>query len=76
MNKAITKEWMAKKESSVKDIIDDSITNLMLEGMKRESALALLAFQCIIRMDDKVKLRSLLKSIEDRLDGPDDDEDA
>jgi hypothetical protein len=74
MNKAMTKEWMDKKEFDVKAIVEDSITNLVLQGMKRESALALLAFQSIIRMDDTAKLRSLLKLIEDRLDGPDDED--
>jgi hypothetical protein len=74
MNKAMTKEWMDKKEFDVKAIVEDSITNLVLQGMKRESALALLAFQSIIRMDDTAKLRGLLKLIEDRLDGPDDED--
>jgi hypothetical protein len=74
MNKAFTKEMMDKKEYDVRCIIEDAITNLVLQGMKHESALSLLAFQCIIRMDDTAKLRSLLEAIEERLDGPDDED--
>ena len=74
MNKVMTEAEQEKKEHDVRCIIDDAITSLMLEGMKRESALSLLAFQSIIRMDSEAKLRDLLRSIEDRLAVEEDDE--
>jgi hypothetical protein len=75
MNKSITKEWAEKKEFDVKAIIEDSITNLMLQGLKRESALSLLVIQSIIRIRDPAELRRLIKFIEERLDDDDDDDD-
>jgi hypothetical protein len=67
MSKAMTKEWMDKKEFDVKAIVADSITNLVLQGMKRESALSLLVIQSIIRIHDTAELRSLIKFIEGHL---------
>jgi hypothetical protein len=63
----MTKEWMGKKEFDVKTIVEDSITNLVLQGMKRESALSLLVIQSIIRIHDTAELRSLIKFIEGHL---------
>jgi hypothetical protein len=65
MNKAMTAEQ--EKIHDVRCIIENSITNLMLEGMKRESALALLAIQSIVRLDSEAKLRDLLRLKRDSL---------
>jgi hypothetical protein len=75
MTKAMTKEWMDKKEFDVVTIVEDAISSLVLQGMKNESALSLLAIQSIIRMSDTTKLRGLIKLIEERLDEDDDDDD-
>jgi len=71
----MSKEWMDKKEFDVIAIIEDTISSLILQGMKQESALALLAIQSIIRMRDTTKLRGLIKLIEEHLDEDDDDDD-
>jgi hypothetical protein len=76
MTKVMTEAEQEKKTHDVRCIVEDAITSLMLEGMKRESALALLAFQSIIRMDSEVKLRDLLRSIEERLAATEDGYDA
>jgi hypothetical protein len=71
----MSKEWMEKKEFDVINIIEDAITSLILQGMKRDGALSLLMVQAAIRMEDNAKLRKILKSIEDGIvDGDDDDD--
>ena len=70
----ISEEWKARKEFDVTHIVEDAITNLILQGMSRDSALSLLMIQSAIRMEDSVKLRRILKSIEDGLADDDDDD--
>jgi hypothetical protein len=75
MSKAMTKEWIAKKEFDVITIVEDAVSSLVLQGMQHESALVLLATQSIVRMRDTTKLRGLTKLIEEHLDDDDDDDD-
>jgi len=75
MSKAMTKEWIAKKEFDVITIVEDAVSSLVLQGMQNESALVLLATQSIVRMRDTTKLRGLTKLIEEHLDDDDDDDD-
>jgi len=69
----ISKEWMEKKEFDVITTVEDSITNLVLLGMKRKSALSLLVTQAAIRMDNAADVREVLRSIESGLVDDDDE---
>jgi hypothetical protein len=71
----MSKEWMEKKTFDVINIVEDAITSLILQGMKRDGALSLLMTQAAIRMEDNAKLRKILKSIEDGLVDDDDEGD-
>jgi hypothetical protein len=77
MSKVISEEWKAKKEFDVITIIEDSVENLMLQGMKREGALSLLAFQALIRMNDPAQAIDVMESVKKLITSDvDDDEDA
>jgi hypothetical protein len=53
-----------RKQSDIKDIIDDAITSLVMQGLTNQGALRLLMTQCAVRMDDAAQVRSELKFIE------------
>jgi hypothetical protein len=72
----MSKEWMEKKEFDVITTVEDSITNLVLLGMKRKSALSLLVTQAAIRMDNAADVREVLRSIESGLVDDDDDDEV
>jgi hypothetical protein len=63
-----------KKEFDVRAIIEDTITNLVMQGLTNLSALKLLMIQAAIRIDNAADVREVLKSIADMLVDDDDDE--
>ncbi len=62
-----------KKQFDVRTIIEDAITSLMLQGMTRDAALSLLAFQTLIRMDSETQAMEVMESVKRFIVDDDDD---